>query len=415
MKGLAVDGLDIKNDERGFALVVSMLILLVMTLLGLVLMSSVVLNRSLTGNDQRMRQSLNIAEAGVSEAMSRIGHLDTQMLPTDPNGVCQVFNTVAGNVPALGADSVGLATGQPVGSYLNYTSATRGPDVLTIGWKKDPTGTLVMRYDGAATPQINAATGYPIYTITSTGRIGTTRRTVVTEVIQRPFNVAAKAALSANIPINSLGNAVICGYNHSIDTPYDDGIKGRGSGPGGPKDCIDNELGHDDLPGMYCTQPVNPGGAFLGSGSPSDWVENQVGFYAGPWEALGMSQAEFFSFIGAPVTNPPNWKGVYYIDNNAVTQDLSADLKLTSVDGEGFIYVDGNLHISSNFHYTGLIYVEGDFDINGNAWVLGGIIVKGQTNIKANGGMTILYSKDAINQSLSKYGGQFVTLNWREQ
>jgi hypothetical protein len=47
--------------------------------------------------------------------------------------------------------------------------------------------------------------------------------------------------------------------------------------------------------------------------------------------------------------------------------------------------------------------------------VLGGIIVKGVTNIKANGGMTILYSKDAINQSLSKYGGQFVTLNWREQ
>ena len=29
--------------------------------------------------------------------------------------------------------------------------------------------------------------------------------------------------------------------------------------------------------------------------------------------------------------------------------------------------------------------------------------------------MTILYSSDAITQMLSKYGGQFVTINWREK
>jgi len=35
--------------------------------------------------------------------------------------------------------------------------------------------------------------------------------------------------------------------------------------------------------------------------------------------------------------------------------------------------------------------------------------------VKMNGGATILYSSDAISIALAKYGGQFVTLNWREK
>jgi len=151
--------------ERGFALVVSMLVLLVMTLLGLVLMASVVLNRSLAGNDQRMRGSLNVAEAGVSEAMSRIKG-DPIMDPTNINAVAQVFNTVQGSVPALGQDSIGLATGQPAGAFLNYSTAGRSGDALTIAWKKDPTGTKIMHWDGTLNPKIQAvASGFPFSTM----------------------------------------------------------------------------------------------------------------------------------------------------------------------------------------------------------------------------------------------------------
>jgi Tfp pilus assembly protein PilX len=416
MSGASMNGLGVRKDERGFALVVSMLILLVMTLLGLVLMSSVVLNRSLTGNDQRMRQSLNVAEAGVGEAEARVKDQDTQMDPANPRAVCQVFNTVAGSVPALGADSIGLATGQAAGTYLNYTTAGRSPNVLTIAWKKDPTNTKVMRYDGTASPAVNANTGLPIYVITATGRIGTATRTVVTEVIQKPTNVNVKGALAADVPISFVGNAVVCGYNHSADTPYDDGKNGRNSGPGGgPFDCIDNETSPNPLPGAWSTGSISGGGASGASGFPSGFLAGQVGFYAGPWEAFGISQADYFSWVGAPTTSPPDWNGIRYYDNNAVTQDRSASLALHSVNGEGYLYVDGDLRCNAGFHYKGLIYVEGDFDINGQAWILGGVIVKGQTSIKANGGMTILYSSDAINQTLAKYGGQFVTLSWREQ
>ena len=412
-----MNGAEVQTNERGFALVVSMLILLVMTLLGLVLMSSVVLNRSLAGNDQRMRQSLNISEAGVGEAMARIRNQETLMDPAVPANVCQVFNTVVGSVPALGADSVGLATGQTAGSYLNYTTATRGPDVLTIAWKKDPTGTKVMRYDDTRNPAVNAVSGLPIYTITSTGRVGTTRRSVVADVIQKPFSANVRGALSADVPIDFVGNAFICGFNHSADTPYNDGDNGRlltVPSPD-PHRCLDNETGSDDLPGAWSTGAITGGGASGATGSPSAFMASQTGFYAGPWVAFGMSQAEYFAWIGAPTTSPPNWNGIRYYDNNTITQDQSASLALHSVDGEGYLYVDGDLHVNAGFHYKGLIFVEGDLDINGQAWVLGGIIVKGKTTTRVNGGMTVLYSGDAITQTITKYGGQFVTLSWREQ
>ena len=100
----------VKSREQGFALIVAILCLLVMSALALVLMIGNTLNRGLAGNDQRMRQSLNIAEAGVGEATSRISHQDVAMDPLDPNDVCQIFNVAAGSVPVLGVDSTALAT-----------------------------------------------------------------------------------------------------------------------------------------------------------------------------------------------------------------------------------------------------------------------------------------------------------------
>ncbi len=406
------------RDERGIALVMALLILLVMSLLGLVLMAGASLNRGLAGNDQRMRQSLNLAEAGVGEAVARIRNQETLMDPADPDDVCQVFNTIAGSVPALGADSIGLATGQPVGQYLNYTTATRGPDVLTISWKKDPTGTAVMRYDPTKNPTMNTLTGSPVYIVSSTGRVGSARRSLVSEVIAKPFIVNVKGALTADIPIDFVGNAYICGFNHDGDTPYDDGKDGRiiDQPSPDPDHCQDNEEASGHLPGAWSSGAVTGGGASGASGSPTGFAAGQSGFYAGPWEAFTMSQSEYFSWLGAPRnTAPSTWNGLYYWDNNSTTRDKSASLALHSVDGEGFLYVDGDLHVNAGFHYKGLIFVEGDFDINGQAWILGGVIVAGSTKINANGGMTILYSKEAIEQALQKYGGQFVTLSWREQ
>ena len=130
---------------------------------------------------------------------------------------------------------------------------------------------------------------------------------------------------------------------------------------------------------------------------------------------LGMTQADFQSWIGAPSSSVPgNLNGILYLDNNATISDQSGSFGIHGGNGEGLLYVDGDLTLNSQFTYRGLIYVEGDLKLNGQAWVLGGIVVKGKTQVTQNGGSTILYSSDAITRALSQYGGQFVTLSWRE-
>lgn len=400
-----------RGGERGMALVIAMLVLLVATMFGVVLMTTVQVQRQVTGHDLRAKNALNVAEAGVAEALSRIRSGDAALNTGNPRAVAQIFLAPSGSVPALGADSVGLATSQPNGAWLSYSSAARGPDALTVKFKTDASRSVVYKYDATKVPAVNTATGLPIYVITSTGTTGSAKRQVVTEVIQKPFNALAKAALCAGNGIDFVGNAVVCGYNHSADTPAWDGKNRRGFNP----DCMNDETGSGPLPGSWSTGAISGGGASYQVGQPVGNMPNQTGFYTGPWDAFGMSQADFLSWIGPRTTSiPSNPQGIFYYDNNGTVGDQSANLGIHGGDGEGLLYIDGDLTMNSQTTYRGLIYVEGDLKLNGQAWILGGLIVKGKTSIKMNGGATILYSSEAITRALSRYGGQFVTLSWRE-
>jgi Tfp pilus assembly protein PilX len=394
------------RDQRGIALVMALLVLLVISLLAATLMMSLNVDTKIASLSTRQIQALNIAEAGVAEATARIRSGD---IPTNNNPlqVAEIFNTVPGSVPVLGANFIALATKQPVGQWLPYTTATVTDSVLTVAYKTDAARTVIYKYDVTKNPAIQTTSGLPIFVITSTGRKGAAYRRVVAEVIQKPFIANVKAAMAADVEINFSGNSDICGYNHSIDTPT--GTKGR-------PPCDTWELASGGLPGAWSSGNITSGGSSSQSGTPAPNKPNQTGFYAGPWEALGLSQADYFSWIGAPLSNEPaNPTGIYYLDNNGVTQDVSGNFAYHGGDGEGLLYVDGNLTLNGGFNYRGLIYVEGDLQINGTTWILGGLIVKGQTKVKiANGNCTILYSADAISQNIAKYGGQFVTLSWRE-
>ena len=399
------------RGERGVGLIMALLALFVLTLLAAVIMMSVNTETKIASHGVRASRALNIAESGVSEVC---GLLRSGVFASDgsnPRAVGQVYMVAQGSVPVPGnTDSTFTYTRQPNGAWLNYSTPSRGPDVLTVKYLTDPGQTVVYRYDKTKSPPVQTVSGLPILVVTSSGHNGSDVRRIEEQVVSRPIIANTKAALAANVDINFVGNAAICGYNHRADTPVNTGDNLRGN----PPDCIPYETNSGNLPASWTTGTSNANGASGQVGSPIDNLQGQTGFYAGPWEALGMNQADFVSWLGPPQANPASYNGIVYVDNNGVMGDQSTSLGIHTVTGSGFLYVDGDLTINAGFVYTGLIYVEGDLKMNGQSWVLGGLICKGHTTITQNGGGTILYSSDAITQAISAAGGQYLTVSWKE-
>jgi len=398
-----------KPGERGIALVMALVSLLVVAVIAVVLMTSLNIERRVSGNDLRDSQALNLAEAGVGEALSRIRNFDISLPQNNPRSVAQIFLANAGSVPVLGTDSTGIETKQPAGQWLTYSSANKGPDALTIEFKTDPAKTKIYRYDANLSQPVQTTSGLPIYHITATGTKGTSRVRIVTDVIQKPYNVSVKGAFAAGVPITFGGSCNVCGMNHSASTPTGTLVPA----------CAAYEIGGlaQALPGGWTDTTITTQGAGnVVQGNPPMSGNNSNMFYAGPWEMFGMGQSEYYAWLGGSTNtepNPPN--GLIYLDNNTTTQDATGNYAYHGQDGEGYMYVDGDMHINGNFTYRGLIYVEGDLQINGTCWILGGLVCRGKTQVNiANGNFTVLYSADAIAQALAKYGGQFVTLAWRQ-
>ena len=394
------------RNERGIALVMAMISLLVIAVIAMVLMTSLNVERKLSGHDLRDSQALNLAEAGVGEALARIRNSDISLSTANPRSVAQIFLTSAGSVPVLGTDSTGLETVQPAGEWLNYSTAAKSRDALTVAFRTNPAQTVIYKYNPGLNPPVQTTSGLPVYRVTSTGRVGQNRVRVQTDVMQKPFNANINAAFSAGVPMNFSGNVDVCGLNHRGDTPV---------GTKGPSNCDDWETGASNLPGAWSTTTITTGGSSTMSGAPPTSPGNAQ-FYAGPWETFSMGQSEFFSWVGAPLSSEPSPpKGIFYLDNNSTTLDQSGDFAYHGGDGEGLLYVDGDLAVNAGFNFKGVIYVEGDLKINGSCWILGALIVRGKTEVKiANGNATVLYSAEAIQNALAKHGGQFVTLAWRQ-
>jgi Tfp pilus assembly protein PilX len=402
------------RNQRGAALVGALVIVGILATLAMIFMRSLTDHVKVTGYTIRSFQAADMAEAGITEAISRINTAD---VPDNgnPKQVTQIFLATNGTQPTLGSDSTALVTGQPAGAWLNYSTAQRSSDALTIAYKTTKDKTKIYRYSLAMNPRIQTVKGSPIFVVTSTGRVGPNRTRIRAEICREPLDLKLKGAVVSNSLVKFTGNAFVCGYNHRGDTPVATGTIGR-TGIGG---CNENpaikhwETGSDDMTGIWTTGTINVGGGATDAGAPAE-EQGMSGFYAGPWELIGMTPTKFFSWIGPGQSTPPVvFNGPIYLDNNGVAGDRSGDFHLDGT-GSGFLYVDGNATINASFTYTGIVYVEGNVTLNGHAWVLGSIVMRGSPDVKIAGGATVLYSHDAILNALTSSLDDFVTISWRE-
>ncbi len=394
-------------NERGMALVIALVVLIVLSIMSLAFIMSINVGKRNASYDAQAARALNVADAGIAEAMERIrqGEVPNTM---DPKDVAQIFLIDEGSVPVLGADSLALGTHQPAGAWLTYSSPSRGPDVLTVGYKTNAARTVIYRYDSTKNPAVQTSSGQPIYQITSTGRHGSSKRTVVAEVVSRALGVNLKAGLTSKKKI-SAKNYSANGYDHRADTPSQTGNDGSRIPAW--------ETGGTAKPGAWSGKKIKTTDGNL-EGVPSK-LENQSGFYGGVWDVLNMTQQEFDGFIGEPNGDKKqgNPRGLTYVDRpGGKAHDGKGKFEWKGgFNGDGILYVNGDFKVKGDFTFRGLIYVNGKFEVEGVAWILGGVVAEEvELKGKKNNNRVILRSDDAVSQNIAKGGGLFATLSWRE-
>lgn len=398
------------RNERGVALVMAIVVLLVISLLAAAVMQNLSTQRKISGHGLRTSRALSAAEAGVSEMLSRLRSGEIQLDESNSASAAQIYLASSGLVPAVGADTMAYATDQPAGEWLDYSSATRGPDVLTIGFRTDASGNIV-RYDAEQSPALNTACGMPVFTVTSTGRIHGDRTRIRTEFFWKPRHLTFNAALVSGVDVSLDGSLSICGYQHTQATDMADAELGRTGSPS----CTDHEVGLGNLPAVWTAGTVANNGAQL-SGIPIPAIESQNGFYDGPWEPLGMTSAELATLLGGSSTKPSSWDGPVRMDDDSQFSNGTASYTIDGLQGTGILYVDGDLELTGQVAFRGLVYVEGDFNSSASGAIVGALIVHGRSggSCALSNGPSIAYSKDAIHEVIGRAAKEIVTLSWRE-
>jgi len=418
------------RSERGSALVISLLILVTIAAIATGLMTSITSERRMVSYNMMSARALNYAEAGVSEAVERIRRNDIED-NGDPRMVAQIFLTSPGAVPEVGADTVALGTGQSVGNWIKYSTATKGPDVLTVEYKTDPAKTTIYKYDSGANPAIQTASGSPIFVITSAGRVGDITRRVRAEVSNTIISPNLKGAVVGKENVMLDGDVTVNGIDYIANFP-------TGTGSDGYRHP-EWESGTDSLAGVWSGDKIDTKKTPTIFGNPPEADKMGKGnFYAGPWEALNMTQTAFWDWIGDPdPTKEPaaSPRGItYHAKSNGDKQDVKYK---GNFYGDGFLYVTGKLEIDGDFTFRGMIYCEDEIKIHGVAWIAGTVIgkkfhlhaknskkapakksfklksKKKQEKLQDNN-ITILLSKETIEKTINQSGGGYLTLSWRE-
>jgi Tfp pilus assembly protein PilX len=400
------------HNERGGGLLMALLVIVALAAVAASIMSAVSSDRRITSYNMTRAQALNYAEAGVAEAMERIRNGD---VPDNrkPTMVSQIFLTPMGTCPAVGTDTVAMATAQPAGNWIPYSSDTKGPNVLTVQYMTNSARTGIYYYDATKTPAIQGKTGDPVFLIHSPAQLGVAHRQVDAAVTMVTISPNLKAAYVGGDDVKMHGSEGIIGYDYSVDTPYGTGYLG----------ARDNtwETGTNNRPGIWSRKKVDINSPAKAVGTPSATLQNQTGMYAGPWEVLNMSQSSFWDWVGPPLARPKGNgimpSGVTYLGKPGAKPQKGKDkFRLKGGSGEGFLYVNGDLEISNDFTFRGLIYVEGSLKMSGTGWILGGVVVADNSSSKGShkNVLTILKSNGAVQQFIQKHRSPFVAINWRE-
>ncbi len=375
----------------------------------------------IAGHQRSNSAALDVAEAGVAEALNRMSARPGELVsvggnnvdvsiqdpsdPPDPNWRARIFGTAVNSAPSASDGAFHTGTVQSSSDRLDYADPSDPEQAILIEHKKrdfngDGVDEVVL-YSASRIPPENPTEGSPVELVTVIGRKGVARRTVQIEAIRFPIFPNISSALSANGSVDLRGNVTVCGHDHRLETPT--GTQLPGCSPN-----WDTVGGH--LPAVMTSGfPITTQGSTDLLGSPVVTDSDPANPFYTLAQALGLSQAELADLLASAdnTTTGGVLEGVTY---------LQGDYRISGLQGEGLLYCTGDLELSGNGVFRGLIYVEGEFKNTGVTWILGAAMAEGDASVAVDFGAgtpTILYSSDALERALTR-AMRYVTLSWKE-
>jgi len=289
----------VQSNQNGAALIIGLMFLAILALAGSTAVVLTSTDLQIGGNYKTNTQARSVAEAGINEALYRLG-LFPDGTQAPPSGSMININSITDAViqpdtskpnwkarilfssstpPASSGNDVYTNTILPSQNWpdLNYSVTSDGESALTIEFLKDvPGSNNIFYYDGSKTPSYylvasggDPGTGYPVVVITSTGKAGGAVNKILVRAVRQPVNLKGEAAVMVDMGPDLSGSALISGFNHSITTVYanpapiytttafsSNGVDNHGGGEGAPagppldqdKDLIDasEETGYEE-------------------------------------------------------------------------------------------------------------------------------------------------------------------------
>ena len=379
------------RKQRGFVLVLALLMLLVLTLIGISGMSSTNFEVLISGNKRVSEKAFYSAEAGIYEFMARFTRAGATQEVTDSspsNPEWRIFL-------ATSEEKVRQISGNPSQDFIPSLQNQLG-FAVEVRHKVDDTTKSVITKDG-----------FPVYIVTSHGHTAEGGNRVTEVEISKTPIAAPPAALYSKAPVQ---------------------LKGTSTYISGMDKCG----GSDNKAGIITTTPtIEESGTPTVEGDPAKEINSTtnlkleemvrelkgVADYAYDYNA---NQTLTGLNWGTPTTHGTTEPLSYDGDLNIVYFNMGGDktLKLAGgTRGAGILLVDGNLDLSGGFTWYGEIIVTGalNFSGGGEKNVTGGILAgeSATVNTDVGGNVGILYCSDAVGK-LRNGIPPYKIASWRE-
>lgn len=439
------------KDERGFALVMALVVMAAMTAIGLAAVTSSTTDLMIAKNEKEAKMAFYLAEAGIEEAIARLSLDDDDTWykgetytmansDRDDRWADSTTATLGKSFSSHGANSLGnlgylSALGGTYAVTMEYAYEENSGDTWCKGGTCDVTDEVVVycySFIRGNTPT-DCDTGFPVYEITSTGTtVGGTSAKIVSYVSAAALNllppgntilftegeifVANNKTIDGKVA-SIQGSAAVAGciYDAGDDTENCDDISDSGTegvntwepsygfaaGDADNNGAMIDYLGMsiDTLKSYADVSDVHPTENNSSMGISDSKYSSQGGFGTMcDTDASGAGDPDFESHI---CDNRPQ---IIVIDNYDEAGSKSwGPVKITGGTGRGLLIITGDLEISGNFTWEGMIFVMGELDVAGTAVVYGTLMIEGDDTNEAP---TIANADVKINGSLAVYGSR---------